>query len=285
MSLVTKAYVFDLRPGSSFVESLLARGFDVYSLDWGIPDAVESANSFETYCDEYLPRAAAAVLETSGMPELTVYGYCFGGVLSLIFVGGHPEIPVRSLGIMATPIDFSVLGAVPTLLAEGGLDVEDFLDDTGNVPPDVMLNGIRSFAITGDLSSYANLFLNLDDPQYVAAHEALVGWAQDHIPFPGATMRQTVDWFMRDTCLARGEIPLAGHDVDLRDITCPVLNVVGDADHLITLPSNAPIVDVLSDVDDMHFPMGHVGLIVGRSAQRHSIPGIAGWLEAHSETR
>ena len=58
MSLITKPYVFDLRPGSSLVEQLIGRGFDVFIVDWGVPDVVESANSLETYCDEYLPRAA-----------------------------------------------------------------------------------------------------------------------------------------------------------------------------------------------------------------------------------
>src|SRR5207249_67129 len=35
MSLVSRAYIFDLRPGNSFVEHLLNDGFDVYVLDWG----------------------------------------------------------------------------------------------------------------------------------------------------------------------------------------------------------------------------------------------------------
>ena len=35
MSLVSKPYVLDLRPGNSFVEALVGRGFDVYMIDWG----------------------------------------------------------------------------------------------------------------------------------------------------------------------------------------------------------------------------------------------------------
>ena len=50
-------------------------------------------------------------------------------------------------------------------------------------------------------------------------------------------------------------------------------------------PSTAPIVDVLPNVDDVHFPAGHVGLIVGGSAQRRSIPVIADWLAEHSDRR
>src|SRR5260221_13288338 len=38
MSLVSKSYIYDLRPGSSFVEFLIGQGFDVFLLDCGIPD-------------------------------------------------------------------------------------------------------------------------------------------------------------------------------------------------------------------------------------------------------
>ncbi len=34
-SLFSRSYIMDLRPGNSFVERLLAAGFDVYLLDWG----------------------------------------------------------------------------------------------------------------------------------------------------------------------------------------------------------------------------------------------------------
>src|ERR1700729_2321316 len=33
-SLFSKSYILDLAPGNSFVEQLLAAGFDVYLLDW-----------------------------------------------------------------------------------------------------------------------------------------------------------------------------------------------------------------------------------------------------------
>jgi polyhydroxyalkanoate synthase subunit PhaC len=34
-SLFNRSYILDLRPGNSFVERLLAAGFDVFLLDWG----------------------------------------------------------------------------------------------------------------------------------------------------------------------------------------------------------------------------------------------------------
>lgn len=283
MSLVTKPYVFDLRPGNSFVEALLNRGFDVYAIDWGVPDAVESANTYETYCDEYLPLAADAVLRSSGADDLTVYGYCLGGVLAALFVAGHPDVPVRNLVTMATPIDFRPLGAMPKLLREGRLEPEDLLDETGNVPPQVILAGMRTYAPTGDLQGYIALLHNLDDTDWVEAREALIGWASDHIPFPGACFVQTVHWFVRDDQLVRGRVVLGGRDVDLRSIACPTLNVVGEFDHLIPPVSTEPLLELIPTVDQMTVKGGHVGLMVGSSAHRRSVPSIAAWLEDHSD--
>jgi polyhydroxyalkanoate synthase len=283
MSLVTKPYVFDLRPGNSFVESLLAAGFDVYLTDWGVPDASDSQNSFETYCDEYLPLAAMAVAEDSGAGELTVYGYCFGAILAALFVAGNPQVPVRSLGLMAFPLDFSHMGATSNLLGSGRMSPDDLIDETGNVPPSAVLDGIRSARVTSELAGYASLLSNLDNSAFVEAHQALTGWAQDHVPFPGKTFRQTVEWFMLDDQLIKGRVEMGGRTVDLRSITCPVLSVRGDADHLIPPAATAPLFDLLPDTHDMRFRAGHVGLIVGRSALRQSIPGITAWLIEHSD--
>jgi polyhydroxyalkanoate synthase len=283
MSLVTKPYIFDLRPGNSFVEALLARGFDVYAIDWGIPDTADSQNTFETYCDEYLPLASQAVMHESGAGELTVYGYCFGAVLSLLFVAGHPELPIRSLGIMATPVDFSFMGATSNLLGSGRITVDDMIDETGNVPARTMLEGMRTMKVTGDLAGYASLLHRLDDSEYVAAHQALTGWAQDHIPFAGGCFRQQVEWFMKDDQLVQGVVTLGGRTVDLRSIACPVLSVIGDADHIVPPDSTAPILHLIPHIEEMHFRAGHVGLIIGKSAQRHSIPAIGDWLVAHSD--
>jgi polyhydroxyalkanoate synthase subunit PhaC len=282
MSLVSKPYVLDLRPGNSFIEALVARGFDVYSLDWGIPDAVESQNSFETYCDEYLPLASVAVLRESEADQLTVFGYCFGGVLSLLFAAGHPEIPIRSLAVMATPIDFTVMGSATALLRDGRLDPTTLLDETGNVPARAVFDSLKTLQITGEISTYAALLNNLDSVEYIAAHEALNGWATDHIPFPGACFLQTAEWFMKENRLAENRVVTRNHHLDIGAISCPVLNVVGDADHIVPLASNLPIRTLLPDADDLHFKAGHVGLIIGRTAQRTSIPGMADWMEKHS---
>src|SRR5436305_261575 len=58
-SLVSRSYILDLRPGNSAVEYLVKAGFDVFMLDWGVPDERDANNDFATYVDEYVPRAVA----------------------------------------------------------------------------------------------------------------------------------------------------------------------------------------------------------------------------------
>ena len=41
-SLVSRSYVFDLVPGNSVVEAMVDRGFDVFLVDWGVPDELEA---------------------------------------------------------------------------------------------------------------------------------------------------------------------------------------------------------------------------------------------------
>jgi polyhydroxyalkanoate synthase subunit PhaC len=284
MSLVTRSYIFDLRPGSSFVEVLLAQGLDVYLLDWGVPDEVDAHNGLETYTDEYLPRAAAAACAESDSEDLTVFGYCYGGVLSLLYVAGHPGPPVRNLAVMATPIDFTRMGPMVTMVQEGRLGPDDLVDETGNVPADAVANSFRLLKPTADLSGYANLWQNLWDDAYVEAYQTMTRWSNEHIPFPGAAMRQTVELLVRDNALLSGTVPLADGPRRLADITCPFLTVAGEKDHICPLEAVGPLIDLVGSEDrtEMRLPAGHVGLIVGRNASARTMPAMAGWIAERS---
>src|SRR5437773_1599144 len=176
MSLVSKSYIYDLRPGSSFVEYLVNQGFDVFLLDWGVPDELEASNTLETYCDDYLPRAVDAVRGVAGSDEVTLFGYCFGGVLALLYAAGHADEPWRNLACMATPVDFQQMGPMSSLSAEGRIDPEDMIDETGNVPAEAILNSFKVLRPTADITSYVSLWEKLWDDQYVESYTAINQW-------------------------------------------------------------------------------------------------------------
>jgi len=285
MSLVSKSYIFDLRPGSSFVEVMLNRGLDVFLLDWGIPDELEAGNTLETYCDRYLPMFTQAACDEAGAENLTVFGYCMGGMLAALFVAGHPEAPVKNLCVMAAPIDSSKMGPMSNLSQEGRMDVDDMIDETGNVPAEAILNSFRMLKPTQDIVGYANLWQNMWDDQYMVAYQTMNGWGKDQIPFPGATMRQMVQLINRDNALMNDTMRLGGRRVSLSDIKVPFLSVLAENDHIAPPESVSPFVGLVGSEDktEMRLKAGHVGIMVGRNASKNTMPAMAEWLAQHSD--
>jgi hypothetical protein len=51
---------------------------------------------------------------------VTLLGYCFGGILSLIYAAGHRGPQLRNLISAATPFDSSKASAFPGVLNPGG---------------------------------------------------------------------------------------------------------------------------------------------------------------------
>jgi polyhydroxyalkanoate synthase len=284
-SLVSRSYVFDLAPGNSFIELMLGRGFDVFLTEWGAPDELESGYTLETYCDDLLPSMVEQVRDVVGEESVNMFGYCLGGLLSLLYAAGHTDGPVENLAVMATPVDFSHLGPMTNLVQAGAAEPEDLLDATGNVPAEVMLNAFRMIQPTANLSGYANLWQHLWNDDYVEAHQIMTTWINDHIPFPGACMLQMGQLFARENVLKTGRVPLGDRTVDLADITIPFLNIIGEKDIIVPPASSADLISLVGskDVEELRLNAGHAGVIVGRSAQQRHIPAMADWLERHSE--
>jgi polyhydroxyalkanoate synthase len=283
-SLISHSYILDMAPKDSFVGGLRDAGFDVFLIDWGVPDEVEAANTLETYVDEYIPEAVRAAMAETASPGVTMLGYCFGAILGVLFTARHPE-PVRNFIGMATPVDFTEMGFFVNFFREGRLKPDDLIDPTGNVPPDVVYNSFRTMKPTGDLAAYANLWQNIWNSQYVEGFQRMNQWARDHVPFPGAAFRQTVDMLMRGNGLMENTVRLGGRPVDLKAVRCPLLNVLAEHDHIVRLDAARPLCDIVGSVDkeELLVPGGHVAMVTGRLAAKSTIPGISEWLRRHAD--
>jgi polyhydroxyalkanoate synthase len=276
-SLVSRSYVLDLYPGNSAIAFLLGQGLDVFLVDWGVADEAEAANTLETYSEGYLPEAIAAACKAAGTEEVTLLGYCFGGVLSLLAAARRPDLPIRNLTLMATPVDFDGMQAITALVREGRLDPEDVVDSTGNVPPEAVENAFRLLKPTADYSQYANLWQHLWNDEYMEGYQAMGQWTRDHVPFPGAAFRQTVEQLVRANGLMDASV------ADLSAISIPVLNVMAERDHIVPLAAAEPVARVIEQTQELRLAAGHVGLVAGRAAAKVTLPGIAGWIADHSE--
>jgi polyhydroxyalkanoate synthase subunit PhaC len=90
---------------------------------------------------------------------------------------------------------------------------------------------------------------------------------------------------VRGNGFCEGTVRLGGADVDLDAITCPVLNIVAERDHIVPIQSAEPILKLVgsSETDELRLPAGHVGLFAGRAATKVTLPAIARWIQDQSD--
>ncbi|UQE74260.1 alpha/beta hydrolase [Gordonia sp. PP30] len=283
-SLFSRAYILDLTPGNSFIEHLLKAGFDIYLIDWGEADERDARNGLEYYVDGVIPAAIREVCRRSHSGEVNILGYCFGGDLTLMHGAHHPDAPIRSHTVVACPVDFD---RMPLRDAFGGgtaADVDEMLGDDGNIPANVVFSAFRSLKPVAEVTGYVDLLEKLWSDDYVAAYQAMNGWATDHVPLAGATARQLLG-LMGDNALMRGNVVLGGDRIDLKDVTVPFLAVLGEKDHIVPLDAARPVLDLIGSEQKTELCLrgGHIGLVVGRTAAKTTIPTIIEFLKKQSE--
>jgi polyhydroxyalkanoate synthase subunit PhaC len=293
-SLITRPYILDLVPGNSFVEYLLHRGFDVYLIDWGVPTADDARLRLDDYVLDYLPQALDAVRRESEAAELSVLGYCLGGVLVLLYAATHPISPVRNVVALATPVNFDAMGP-PGLRGPVAADrqveiaVDRWVATWGNVPAEVIETSFHLFRMFNPASEfsalrYFTLWENVEDEQYVACFRALDRWAQDHVAFPGETFRQIMKDLVRGNKLIRGGMELSGRNAELRNIRQSFLAIAADSDAVVPLAATDVQLDLISSADKrfLRVPGGHVSLVADSRSRTMLWPEVAQWLAERS---
>jgi polyhydroxyalkanoate synthase len=72
--------------------------------------------------------------------------------------------------------------------------------------------------------------------------------------------------------------------IDLKNITMPVLNIIGTEDDLVPPSASKSIINVIGSVDKklIEFPTGHVGLCISKDAHEKLWPEVGRWLGARS---
>lgn len=285
-ALVNRPYILDLLPGKSVVEHYVKAGFDTYLIDWGKATHADRNESLETYIDGYLPRFVDHIAARNGVEQVNVLGYCMGGTLSSMFTALHPQ-RVRNLILLAAGIDFSTREGLLNLWSDADhFDVDGFVDAFGNCPAEFLQwSFLMLKPVANLLQKPITLMEQLDDDKFVREFLTMETWLNDNIPVPGEVYRQFVKCLYQQNQLVRGELMIGNRHVDLRRITCPVLNLMATRDDLVPCAQSEPFNDLVGSVDrkTIKLQAGHIGLAVGSRAQRELWPQAVDWLAQRTE--
>jgi polyhydroxyalkanoate synthase len=288
-ALINRPEIFDLRPGASFVEYLLGDGFDVFLVDWGVPDEEDADMGLEDYvCDE-LDWAVREALRASGAEELTLMGWCIGATLCAMYCGldrGDAHTAVRNLVLLTMP----VVGRGSTYavwVGDPDFDTE-WIAEQWRVLPGRGIDFANKLLkpVTNLWTTYRRLAEGvLDGTARPEAYQPMAKWVADNPPFPGRAWSEWIRWMYQDDALTAGTIRLRGRRVDLRRVDQNLLVVTASADHIAPRAGTMPIFDLVSSEDVTHFdrPGGHIGLMAGSAARKQIWPEMAVWLAERSE--
>ena len=277
-SLINRHYVLDLMPSKSLVEWLIARGHEVFIIDWGTPGDEDRFVTFDDICDRYLGRALRYAARSGERGQAHLLGYCLGGTLAAIHAAARPA-RVASLMALAAPVRFDDNGLLSAWSRTRTLDVDALVAATGNVPWRLMQSAFHLIRPTLNLSKVVHLVDRAWDDEFLDGFLALETWGSDNVSFPGACYRQYIQELYREDALIAGSFRLSGRPARLESIQCPTLAVTFEHDNIVPWRSAAPLVELAGarDKSRLHKRGGHVGAVVSRRASKALWPELAGW--------
>jgi polyhydroxyalkanoate synthase len=284
-ALINRPYILDLRPGNSFVEYLVDRGYDVYLLDWGSPGLEDRKLKLDDYVLDYMVRAIRKVKVVSGSPEFSLLGWCIGSILATIYAAVRPDDGLRNLILLTAPLDFSNKEEITFARWLAEIDIDKVVEHFGNIPAEMIEYGARALKpVENYIGNYMRLWENLDNPQVIESWHAMNTWVTDNIPMAGEAGRQLMTKLYRENQLINSQLEIRGERVDLRRIRASLLNVIADKDHIAPPCQSESIMEKVSSTDQelLHVSGGHIGIMTGSRAIKATWPHMEQWLAKRS---
>ena len=276
-ALIKRAFILDLAPNRSMVQSLVRQGFEVYLTDWIPPADGDSWRGLHTYVNDDLVNAVRVIAEERRTNRVSIIGYCLGALLATIYAALHPR-RVSNLVTLAVPLEMS---AAPTFLPAWLTvqTVELITSLFGNCPAWVF-GALSTTRLMTRMEDYRAEISSLED--HSQAFDRFLKWIGSDVPLAGQLFREVVIEIFQQNRLMRGELAVGGEPIDLKSINCPLLNIVAQFDDLVPSPACERLAQMVSGSDrqTIVFPSSHIGMAAGLAAHQRLWPAVEQWLAA-----
>lgn len=294
-ALGVRSWTFDIMPSRSMVRYLMARGFDVYLIDWGSPSQSNRHLNLATYVNQWMPLAVEAVRRHSKADRVNLVGYCMGGLLSLMYLGSHPNAPIKAVSTIASPVNFhrgGSLGSIATLISKPALKINEWFRITldpfdsrlFHIPGKLVSVGFKLTNPPGVVKSYLSLVRNITDREFVTDHMTMGQWFNNMVDFPGATVREVIAKMLISNDMAKDAIIVGDRQVEFAKIQQDLLAIAGQSDNLCTLGAARDVLRIVGSKEKRFeiAPGGHAGVFAGSAAPGTTWRIIADWLAPRS---
>ena len=290
-AFINRHYILDLLPEVSVVRSLLNQGLDIFAADWGTPSTYDESLTIGHFVNSYLDKSVDLIRKITNSDKVSLFGYCWGGDLALMYASIHPE-KVKNVVTIATPGDFDLDNSLLAIWTKA-MKEELLLDTFGNLPG-ILLNA--AFILRNPIEYGHKYFHFFEQPrslESVAQFFATEAWLNDSPPIIGEIYREFVEYCYKQNLLIKNKMRIGeGHHdnkdtvvVNLKNIDMPFLNIVAKRDDLVAPSSSKALNDALTESHDksiIELNSGHVGLMIGKDAHKELWPKVGKWLKVRS---
>ncbi|HWJ66046.1 MAG TPA: alpha/beta fold hydrolase [Nocardioides sp.] len=290
--LGSQARCFDLRQGLSLAQDFVERGRPTYLVDYGPLKGEDRKVGIEHFINDVLPPAIRKVSEDAGGRDVHLVGWCMGGLLSIGTVAVYPDLPVRSVAMVASPFDLSKQPLLKPVQAVArvtrGKLVGTALKAAGSVPAPVVSVGFKATALPTYLKKPRTLWNRRQDREFLGQVQAVDHIMNNMLAYPGRATLQVYQRLALRNELATGKVQGPNHLVDLATVKVPVMNVAGKTDVLVPPAAAHHVGDLVPSSPDVRLPLapgGHLGVLTGTQAPETTWAEIHAFLGDHDRKR
>ncbi len=232
---ISKYYMLDLRPETSFVRYCIAEGHSVFLVSWRNPPLELGRLTWEDYVSEGVLKAADVTLEIAGTGTLNALGFCVGGALlasAAAVLRAQGDARLASVTLLATLLDYRESGDLGTLIDEPYVISREAGLAAGGVVPGAEI-GMSFASLRANEFIWAAVVNN-----YLKGETAppvdLLYWTNDQPNLPGAWFLYYLRNMYLENNLARpGRLKVRGVPLDLGKIDAPAYVLGARDDHIV----------------------------------------------------
>ena len=290
---------FDLMPQRSLVRFLVASGFKVYLVDWGKPRKEHGRLGLEDYSHTMMGLALDKIRRHSASQDLSMMGWCMGGLLCLLYQGLAKDKHIRNIITVASPIDLESGSGVVANLAGAAQALNGPAQLVGSytnfrlttldpkrlsLPPWATTLVFKMTDPVGAVTTYWDLMTRLSDRQFVESYSTTADYLNNMLLYPGGVLQDMAVRVVGDNQLATGRVEVGGKVAELDSIECNFLAFAGETDILVPPEIAEKIVEIVAS-KDKEFRVahgGHMGVIIGSKAQKVVWAESVEWLATRS---
>jgi polyhydroxyalkanoate synthase subunit PhaC len=231
---INKFYILDMRQDNSMVKWLTEQGHSVFVVSWLNPDASHATKTFEDYSRLGIYEALDAVYQATGVRQINTVGYCIGGTLlaaTMAEMAKTGDDRVKSATFFASQSDFEEAGDLKVFTDDAALQyIQGEMEHAGGVLDAVVMGETFNFLRANDLvwSFVVNNYLMGRDPKPFD----LLFWNADQTRMPRDLHLYYLTNFYRENNLAKGQMVMNGHKLDMSEIKTPVYMQSSKEDHI-----------------------------------------------------